>query len=104
MRPADDCNSMAELRAAIDELDETLVALLTKRATYIDRAVTLKTATGLPARIEARVDQVLKNVRTHAQAQALDPDLTEALWSTLVNWSIAREETVLGRTATLVGE
>lgn len=104
MRPADDCQSMTELRTAIDELDQTLVALLTTRAGYIDRAVELKTKNGLPARIDARVDQVVENVRRHAMATELDPDLVEALWSTLINWSIDREETVLGRTLTPVGE
>lgn len=104
MRPADDCHSMTELRSAIDALDETLVTLLATRAGYIDRAVTLKADAGLPARVNDRVDQVLENVRGHAQTKGLDPDLVEMLWSTLINWSIDREETVLGRSLTPVGE
>jgi isochorismate pyruvate lyase len=73
-----------------------LVELLTTRAGYIDRAIELKTQAGLPARIEHRVDQVLGNIRNRAEVKGLDPELTEALWTTIINWSITREETVLG--------
>ena len=38
------CASMAELRAEIDRLDRELVALLARRAGYIDRAVAVKRA------------------------------------------------------------
>lgn len=94
-RPAD-CHSMTELRAEIDRLDRALIALLVERAGYIDRAVELKPAEGLPARIEPRVAEVLANVRKQAQAGGLDPDLAEALWTQIIEWSIAREERVLG--------
>ncbi len=96
MRHPENCASMCELRAAIDALDEKLVELLTTRAGYIDRAIELKTQAGLPARIEHRVDQVLGNIRNRAEVKGLDPELTEALWTTIINWSITREETVLG--------
>ena len=87
---------MATLRAQIDALDADLVALLAERAGYIDRAVALKQAEGLPANIPARVEEVVAKVRARADAQGLDPDLAEALWRPLIGWSIAREEKVLG--------
>ena len=96
MRPASDCRNMTELRAEIDALDRQLVALLVKRASYIDRAIDLKSAVGLQARITTRVDEVLGNVRARAEEQGLDPDLAEALWTRIIDWSIAREERVLG--------
>ena len=88
---------MAELRVEIDRLDRALVALLADRAGYIDRAAELKPAEGLPARIDARVEDVAAKVRAAAEARALDPDLIEDLWRRLMEWSIAREERVLGR-------
>lgn len=87
---------MSELRAEIDRLDRALVALLVERASYIDRATELKPTEGLPARIGARVEQVKRNVRTAAKAEGLDPELAESLWTLLIDWSIAREERVLG--------
>lgn len=96
MKPAADCMTMAELRAAIDALDRELVALLVRRASYIDRATELKPAEGLPARITARVEEVVANVRAAAAQGGLDPDFTERLWRQMIEWSIRREEQVLG--------
>ena len=96
MHRPQDCNSMAELRAAIDQLDQDLIEMLALRARYIDRAAELKPAEAMPARIASRVEQVVENVRTAARARDLDPDLAETLWRPLIDWSIRREETVLG--------
>ena len=92
-----DCTSMAEVRAGIDAVDADLVALLVRRAAYIDRAAVLKGPLGLPARIAARVEEVVAKVRAQAAAQGLDPDLAEALWRRLIAWSITREERILGK-------
>ena len=87
---------MAELRAEIDALDARIVKLLAQRAAYIDRAVPLKQAEGLPARIEDRVEEVVARVRHRAEAEGFDPALTEALWRLIIEWSIRREERTLG--------
>jgi isochorismate pyruvate lyase len=94
-RPAD-CKTMADIRAEIDRLDEDLVRLFAERAGYIDRAAEIKAAVDLPARIEDRVEQVVQNVRRHADTYGLPPDLVEKLWRRLIDWSIAREESRLG--------
>lgn len=97
MRTPSECSDMSELRLEIDRLDSALIALLAERKTYIDRAIELKTASNLPARIEARVDEVINHVCTEADARGIDPELARALWTTLIEWSIAREERVLGQ-------
>ena len=89
--------TMAELRAEIDALDERLVALLADRARLIDRAAELKPGEGMPARISARVEEVVGNAAAAAAARGLDPVLVEGIWRALVDWSIAREERVLGK-------
>lgn len=89
------CSSMAELRVQIDLLDDALVALLARRAGYIDRAIQLKPAENLPARIPDRVEEVVAHVRRKAETEGLDPALAETLWRVLIDWSIAREEVVL---------
>jgi isochorismate pyruvate lyase len=96
MKAAADCHSMQDLRVQIDALDSEIVAKLALRAGYIDRAVVLKQQENLPARIDARVEQVVERVRAKAVAAGLDADLTEGLWRRLIDWSIAREEQVLG--------
>ena len=95
--PPADCPNMTTLRAQIDDLDADLVALLVERAGYIDRAITLKHASGLPANITSRVEEVVAKVKAAAATGGLDPDLAEVLWRSLIDWSIAREERVLGR-------
>lgn len=96
MTPAE-CRTMAEVRAEIDRVDAAMVALLVERAGYIDRASALKPALGLPARIDGRVEEVVAKVRARAMAEGLDPVLAETLWRHLIDWSIAREEAVIGR-------
>jgi isochorismate pyruvate lyase len=96
MRKPADCESMAHIRAEIDRIDEELVRLFAERAGYIDRAAQIKAQVDLPARIEDRVEEVVRNVRRHAEAQGLPPDLVEKLWRRLIDWSIAREESRLG--------
>ena len=91
-----DCHTMPALRAEIDALDKSLIALLATRAGYIDRAIDLKQINGWPARIPERVEDVVTNVRNCAVAEGLDPDLVETLWRQLIDWSIAREAQVLG--------
>ena len=96
MRKPADCTTMAEIRAEIDRLDEDLVRLFAERAGYIDRAAEIKAEVDLPARIDDRVEQVVQNVRRHAETYGLPPDLVEKLWRRLIDWSIAREESHLG--------
>jgi len=96
MRAPQDCKTMAELRLAIDVLDQSLIDLLAQRAAYIDQAAVLKTGDGLPARIGSRVEEVVTNVRRYAGGRDLDPDLAEELWRKLIDWSISREEKILG--------
>ncbi len=93
---ASECSTMAELRAEIDRIDAGLVDRIAERITYIDRAAELKPGLGLPARIDDRVEEVVAKVRASAVARGVDPDLAEALWRRLIDWSIAREEVVLG--------
>lgn len=92
----EDITDMAALRARIDALDEKLVALLAERSTLIDHAVTIKSKVGLPARIDARVEEVVANARREAERQGLDPDLAEKLWRMMVDHFIAQEDAQLG--------
>ncbi|WP_368186994.1 chorismate mutase [Aestuariibius sp. HNIBRBA575] len=95
LKPPQDCADMVELRQAIDVVDRELVALLTIRAGYIDRAIEIKRGNGLPARIPTRVEDVVTKVKAEATETGLDADLVEALWRRLIDWSIAREAMVI---------
>lgn len=96
MKTPAECRNMAELRAGIDALDARIVAMLAERARYIDRAAALKPGEGLPARIDDRVEAVVANVRAAAVAGGWDADLAEELWRRMIDWSITREERLMG--------
>ena len=97
MKTPAECTTMAELRIEIDRVDAALVALFAQRTGFIDRAVEIKAEVGLPARIDARVEEVVANVRRLAAVHSLPPDKLEKLWRKLMDWSIEREEDRLGK-------
>jgi isochorismate pyruvate lyase len=83
---------MPALRSEIDALDLELMALLARRHALIDRAAQIKTRNGWPARIPERVEEVVANVRCHAEQHGLDPDLYDRIWRILVDAAIEQEE------------
>lgn len=97
MKAPETIANMTDLRVEIDSLDQQIVELLAKRVTLIDRAAELKPGEGLPARIESRVEAVVDNVRHCAEMAGFDADLAEQLWRRMIDWSIEREEVVLGK-------
>lgn len=88
--------TMAELRAAIDDIDEALLVLLAARLRYTDRAPALKLREGIAAAAPTRVRQVLAHVRDKAEASGFDPDMAEAMWQIMIDKVIAREQAVMG--------
>lgn len=87
---------MTALRAEMDRLDRELAALLGRRSRLIDRAAEIKAGVGLPARIDARVEEVAANARRNAVQAGYDPDLAEALWRLMMDHFIAQEARALG--------
>lgn len=95
MTPIDIIPDMPALRAEIDTLDAQLMALLARRHAMIDRAAQIKRAAGLPARIDARVEEVVAHVRGQAETHGLDPELYDTLWRQLIEAAIAQEERLM---------
>jgi chorismate mutase/gamma-glutamylcyclotransferase (GGCT)/AIG2-like uncharacterized protein YtfP len=86
----EDCADMAQLRAAIDDLDRRLVALLAVRQSYMDRAAILKTARD-QVRDPARIEDVVGKVLAQAAKAGLSPAIAEPVWRTLIEQSIRHE-------------
>jgi isochorismate pyruvate lyase len=91
VRPAQDCQSMDEVREEIDRLDKQLVALIAERFQYVDRAWQLKNNPD-EATVPWRIQQVIERVRAHAEEHNVPPALTEALWRQMIGWFIQYEE------------
>jgi isochorismate pyruvate lyase len=86
----DDCQTMTDVRAGVDQVDRELVALLVRRFGYMDAAARIKSDRGA-VRDEARKAQVLDNVAREAEAAGLEPARLRAVWNELVEQSIAYE-------------
>lgn len=88
--PPEACNTMADVRAAIDDLDERLVDMLSTRFAYMRAAARIKPERG-QVRDEARKAQVITAARARAETLNLPADCVEAVWEELVEASIAYE-------------
>lgn len=86
----DQCETMIEVRAGVDQVDRELVALLVRRFGYMDAAARIKADRG-SVRDEARKAEVLDNVAREAEAAGLQSDRLRAVWNELVEQSIAYE-------------
>jgi isochorismate pyruvate lyase len=95
MKAPASCDSMSDVRVAIDALDRELVALHVRRLAYVGRAAEIKHAQDMPAFVPERVEEVIANVRRLAESSSADPDFFEALWRTLVGLSITYEQKLM---------
>ena len=84
------CTTMNEIRAGVDEVDRRLVALLQRRFGYMDAAARIK-PTRDAVRDEWRKADVLAKVDAAARSAGVDPSLIARLYEDLIEASIAHE-------------
>ena len=99
-RPPEALETLAELRAQIDEIDTDLLALLAERQAHVDRVVGIKAAEGVSAAAPSRAADVLARVRARASEAGFDADLAETMWREMIAFFVAREEQHLGKGGT----
>lgn len=88
--PPHQCETMAQVRAGVDQIDRELVALLGRRFGFMDAAARIK-ANRAAVRDEERKQQVIDNVRQHARSAGLPENLIADVWDVLIERSIAYE-------------
>jgi isochorismate pyruvate lyase len=91
-------DTLSEVRAAIDEIDDQLVRLLSARFRAVKRAAELKGAAD-EARVPWRVEEVAARVRDAAVRDGFDPDAAERIWRAMMEECIAYEQCALGERA-----
>jgi len=84
------CRDMKDVRAGVDEIDRMLVALITRRQGYMNAAARIKQSRGA-VRDEARIQQVLSNVKAEAERSGLSWSIAEPVWRTMMERCIAHE-------------
>src|SRR5579885_3097536 len=85
VKAPDECASLQDVRAAIDEIDHAIVALIARRRGYVEAAAAFKTsATGVsdPDRVAAMMAQR----RRWATEAGLSPAPIEHLFQMLVSY------------------
>jgi isochorismate pyruvate lyase len=84
------CETMTDVRAGVDEIDRMLVALIARRQGYMDAAARIKPNRNV-VRDEARIRQVLANVKAEAERKGLSWGIAEPVWRELMERCIAYE-------------
>ncbi len=90
IKPPPHCETMAEVRNGVDEVDRQLVELLALRFGYMDAAARIKDEKS-DVRDEERKAQVIANAMDLAQKYGLPIEQLSKIWDDLVEASIAHE-------------
>lgn len=90
MKLPEECQNMTDIRLEIDQLDRQVIALLGQRFNYVKAASKFKTdATSVKA--PERFQSMLQQRRAWAEAEGLDADAIEKMYTDLVNHFIEAE-------------
>lgn len=84
------CETMVQVRAGVDELDEHIVALLALRTRFMDAAARIKQHRD-QVRDEPRKAAVIANACAAASREGMPPEIVGQVFETLVEASIAYE-------------
>ena len=93
----EDCTTMAEVRAGVDEVDRRIVALIATRFGYMEAAARIK-PDRQAVRDEWRKADVKAKVDAAAATAGIDRALMSRLYEDLIETSIAYELDVFDRT------
>lgn len=75
---------LSAVRVAINEVDEQIVSLISRRERLVRRAGDLK-HDDASVRAPARVEQVIANVRGYASKQGVDPAVVEQTYRAMIS-------------------
>jgi len=84
------CNSLEEVRDAIDLLDTQIIELIAKRNSYIKQAAGFKESVE-EVKAEDRIDDVVQRARVKALELNLSPNLVEDLFRMMIDEMVATE-------------
>ena len=86
------CNSLEEVRANIDRIDDEIIRLIAERKTYVIQASTFK-KDEKGVKDTGRVEKVIAKVRGKATEYGADPDMLEALYREMISRFVNMEMT-----------
>jgi len=90
IREPENCETMEQVRAGVDDVDRRIVVLVARRFAFMDAAARIKCAREA-VRDEERKAEVLAKVKASAAEHGLDTELIGRIYEDLVECSIAYE-------------
>lgn len=78
------CNSLEEVRANIDRIDDEIIKLIAERATFVFQASAFKKDEE-GVKDTGRVEKVIAKVRGKAKEYGAEPDMVEALYREMIS-------------------
>jgi isochorismate pyruvate lyase len=84
------CNSLEEVRTAIDELDDNIVELISERSHLIRQAASFKESVE-EVKADDRVDFIMQKVRHKAIELDVSPNMISDLFQIMINEMVETE-------------
>ncbi|MFH1127637.1 MAG: chorismate mutase [archaeon] len=78
---------LEDLRKQIDELDELLLEVMSKRLSLMPRVAEIKRCRGIDIDQQDRERQLVENIRRKAKQKGLDPDFIERIITEIIKES-----------------
>lgn len=78
------CNSLEEVRAKIDRIDDEIIKLIAERGTYVAQASAFK-KNEESVKDTGRVEKVIAKVKSKAEEYGADLDMVEALYREMIS-------------------
>ena len=90
MKKPEECNQIADIREAIDKIDQNIVDLIGVRAEYVQAAAEYKADVN-SVKAPHRVREMLQKRRQWAADKSLDPDFVARIFSLMVDYFVNQE-------------
>jgi len=84
------CNSLEDVRIEVDEIDEKLVELISKRSHYIRQAASFKESVE-EVKTKDRIDFILTRVRHKAISFGVSPNMISELFEIMIDEMVETE-------------
>ena len=85
-----ECQSLEEVRSAVDAIDDQIIELMSQRNAYVKQAAHFKNSVE-EVKAPERVDYVLERIRHKALTLGLNPHMVAKIYEMMINEMVESE-------------
>jgi isochorismate pyruvate lyase len=85
-----ECNTLEDVRNAVDELDIQIVDLIASRRAYIKQAAQFKSSVD-EVKAPERIEAVIQKIRTQGLMLDVSPNMLEDIYTLMINEMVETE-------------